>query len=85
VNFVQAGPALNLNTVDTRYVVNLGATASDNAYVRLTFDPSGINQPILDNVAIHANLALPEPGTALLGSLGLAGLALVGRRRSARD
>jgi hypothetical protein len=85
VNFAQAGPALNLNTVDTRYVVNLGATVSNNAYVRLTFDPSGVNQPILDNVAIHADLALPEPGTALLGSLGLAGLALVGRRRSARD
>lgn len=33
----------------------------------------------LDNVVVTA---VPEPGTALLGGLGLAGLALAGRRRA---
>ena len=85
VNFAPAGPALNLNAIDTPYLVNLGPTTSNNAYVRLTFNPSGINQPIIDNVGIHADVMVPEPSTALLGSLGLVGLALAGRRRVARD
>jgi hypothetical protein len=85
VTYAPAGPAVALNSIDTRYVVNLGAATSDNAYVRLTFNPSGANQPILDNVAIHADLAVPEPSTALLGSLGLVGLLFAGRRRVARD
>jgi hypothetical protein len=81
VTFLPFG-SVNLTTVDTPVNVVLGAAQSDQAYVRLTFDPSGANQPIIDNVAISATLALPEPSTALLGSLGLIGLAIAGRRRS---
>jgi hypothetical protein len=51
--------------------------------VRLTFNPAGINQPLIDNVALNASLAVPEPSTALLGSLGLVGLVIAGRKRNA--
>jgi hypothetical protein len=87
VNFVSFG-SVNLTTVDTAYNVNLGADETSKAYVRLSFNPSGANQPFLDNVAFNAaNLVgvVPEPSTALLGSLGVIGLAIAGRRRTQRD
>lgn len=87
VTFVSFG-SVNLTTVDTPFNVALGADETSKAYVRLSFDPSGANQPFLDNVAINAaNLVavVPEPSTALLGSLGLLGLAVAGRRRTPRD
>jgi hypothetical protein len=37
---------------------------------------------VIDNVAISAGNVVPEPGTALLLALGLAGLGASGRRRA---
>lgn len=82
VTFTPFGSA-NLTTVDTLFTLNLGAAATNNAYVRLSFDPVGINQPLIDNVALNATLAVPEPSTALFGSLGLIGLMIAGRKRKA--
>jgi hypothetical protein len=81
VTFTSFGSA-NLTTVDTLFTINLGTTATNNAYVRLSFDPVGINQPLIDNVAVNASLAVPEPSTALIGSLGLVGLVIAGRKRN---
>lgn len=78
--------SVNLTTVDSLFSVSLGAAATNTAYVRLTFNPVGSATPLIDNLAINATTALPEPSTALLGSLGLVGLAIAGRRRNpARD
>jgi hypothetical protein len=82
VNFTSFG-SQNLTTVDTLFTVNLGVAATNNAYVRLTFDPVGINQPLIDNVALNATLAVPEPSTAVFGALGLVGLLIAGRKRNA--
>jgi hypothetical protein len=79
---------LNLNTVDTAFDVVLGAAQTSKAYVRMTFDPTDPNNPLIDNVAINAAelVPVPEPSAALLGSVGLVGLAMAGRRwRLARD
>ena len=84
VSFTSFG-SVNLTTVDTPFLVALGADATSQAYVRLTFAPAGANQPLIDNVAINAfelTEVVPEPSAALLGTFGLAGLALAGRRRS---
>lgn len=69
-----------INDVDSAFSIALGATQSDNAYVRLTLS----SNVFLDNVEINADLgaAVPEPATALLGLSGVAGLAFLGRRRS---
>ena len=82
VSFTSFG-SVNLTTVDTLFTVNLGVAATNNAYVRLSFNPVGIDQPLIDNVALNATLAVPEPSTALLGSLGLVGLVIAGRKRNA--
>jgi hypothetical protein len=80
VTFTSFG-SVNLTTTDTPYTINLGTAATNNAYVRLSFDPSGANQPFLDNVALNATLQVPEPTTAALGTLGLIGLVIAGRKR----
>ncbi len=72
-----------LDTNDKPFSVNLGATTSHTAFVRLNFNPVGSDQPIIDNLAISGTLsAIPEPGTALLVISGLIGLQTFGRRRA---
>jgi len=73
--------SVNLTAVDTLFNVVLGAAQSDRAFVRLSFDPTAGQEPFIDNVAISANLTVPEPSTLALLSLGLVGLARIGRRR----
>jgi hypothetical protein len=80
LNYTSFG-SVNLSSVDAPFSVNLGAGASDLAFVRFNFSPAGVDRPFIDNVAINATTAIPEPGTALLCGLGLVGLALAGRRR----
>ena len=82
LNYTPFG-SVNLDTNDTPFTVTFGAITADTIYVRLGLG-GGTGQPIIDNVALSANLVggVPEPTAAVL--LG-AGLALVGalRRRSA--
>lgn len=78
VSFSNVGTAM-LTSVDTPFSFNLGGTDLNQVLVRLTADAG----TIIDNVALSATLAVPEPGTALLGLVGMAGLAYVGRRRRA--
>ena len=69
--------SLNLTTIDTPFMLNLGAGPSQLAFVRLNFGATGA---IIDNVTLSADLVpIPEPGSAALLLLGLAGLARVGR------
>jgi hypothetical protein len=76
-SYVNVG-SLNLTTIDTPFTLNLGAGPSDLAFVRLSFAETGA---IIDNVTLSANLVpIPEPATATLLLLGLAGLARAGRR-----
>ncbi len=75
-----------LTTVDSPFSQALGAAldGATNLFVRLGFNPTTGQLPIIDNVSIMADLVtVPEPGTALLGLAGLAGLAIFGRRRAA--
>jgi hypothetical protein len=81
VTFTSFGSA-NLTAVDTLFNINLGAAATNNAYVRLSF-AAGASRPLIDNLALNATLAVPEPSTALVGSLGLVGLLVAGRKRNA--
>jgi hypothetical protein len=53
-----------------------------NAYIRLAFAPVAGSLPVIDNLAISVGNIVPEPGTALLLALGLAGLGASGRRRA---
>jgi hypothetical protein len=73
--------SVQLTEVDTAYSVDLGTAPSETGYVRLGFDPVGIDQPIIDNVSIH----VPEPGGELLAVtawLTLQGLMTFRRRRA---
>jgi hypothetical protein len=72
-----------LTSVDTQFVVPLGAIldGEDEVFVRLNFDPTGLDQPVIDNLAISGEV-IPEPGTAMLMLLGLVGLHTMGRRRA---
>ena len=77
------GTDVNLSNVDTPFSVAFGPITADVLYVRLNLTSAGGN-PLIDNVALNANLiaGVPEPTAAVL--LG-AGLALVAglRRRGA--
>jgi hypothetical protein len=75
--------SVNLSAADTAFNVALGTGSTDTAYVRLTFGApgaGGLNQAIIDNLAINATL-VPEPGTTGLFLAGLLGLVRFGRRR----
>jgi len=72
---------LNLTAVDSLFNVNLGAGPSSMAFVRLNFGSPASGQAIIDNLTISAT-TIPEPGTAALLLLGLAGLAASGRRHA---
>ena len=72
-----------LTTVDTQYVVPLGALldGAEQVFVRLGLDAAS-GSPIIDNLALSAvTSVIPEPGTALLTLLGLTGIGVMGRRR----
>jgi hypothetical protein len=74
-----------LTGVDSPFTVDFSAVLGDlsaNAYIRLAFTPVAGSLPVIDNVAISAGNVVPEPGTALLLALGLAGLGASGRRRA---
>ncbi len=85
ISYTSAG-SVALSTLDTLYSVTLGAAASDLAFVKLSLaapGAGGAGQAFIDNVAVNATLsAIPEPGTALLCGLGMAGLGIAGRRRA---
>jgi hypothetical protein len=49
--------SVNLSTVDSLYVVPLSTESSDRAYVRFSFAPVGTDQPLIDNLAILAELS----------------------------
>jgi len=72
----------SLTTTDTLFTVDLGSTAATTVQIRMAFDPQGIDFPLIDNVAVSAANIVPEPGTGLLVTTGLLGLAAMGRRRS---
>jgi hypothetical protein len=61
-SFTSFGSA-NLTTVDAKFSVALGTASSDRGYVRLTFAPSGNDQPLIDNVAVTAQLSSPSTTT----------------------
>jgi len=78
--YVSLGNA-NLTAVDTLFTFNLGAAPANNVQVRLTLDSTNVVS-LIDNVAISAGNIVPEPGTGLLVTTGLMGLAAMGRRRN---
>ena len=49
----------NLTTADSLFSFNLGTASTNLAFVRLTFNPSGADQPLIDNLAITAVLSAP--------------------------
>jgi hypothetical protein len=71
---------LNINDIDTKYTVNLPGIGLEQIFVALDFGSE--NNTLFDNVALSADLAAgPEPATALLALVGMAGLLTAGRRR----
>ena len=68
-----------LNAIDSTFELDVLGNAATRAFFRLTFDG---NDAFIDNVAIEANVSVPEPGSLALVGTGLAGLALMGRRRA---
>jgi hypothetical protein len=76
-----------LTAVDSAFSVDFSAVLGDltaDAYIRLAFAPVAGSLPVIDNLAISAGSTspVPEPGTALLLALGLAGLGASARRRA---
>ena len=76
-----------IDTTDELITRAVAGQISDNIYWRLTFDRSGTGATgaaQFDNVTISAGTVtiVPEPGTAALLVLGLAGLGVAGRRRA---
>jgi hypothetical protein len=74
----------NLTTTAAAITRSVLLNPGDNAFFRLGFTSTGANPiPRIDNVTISGDVALvPEPGTASLLLLGLAGLGVAGRRRA---
>jgi hypothetical protein len=73
---------LALTTVDTQFIVPLGAAlnGANAVFVRLGLDAVS-GSPIIDNLSLSAvTSAIPEPGTAFLMLVGLVGLHAMGRR-----
>jgi hypothetical protein len=71
--------SVTLDTGDAQYVVDLGPATSTTAFVRFNFNPVGIDQPIIDNVAI----SVPEPAALAQGAAVVAGLLWCAGRRAA--
>jgi hypothetical protein len=74
----------NLATSAAAFTRSVLGNVGDNAYFRLGFTSTGANPiPRIDNVTISADVSqVPEPGTASMLLLGLAGLSVAGRRRA---
>ncbi len=70
--------SVELTTTDTLFTVDLDAAISETGYVRLSFSPSGLDQPFIDNVAIH----VPEASVTAQAVAAMLGLfACFGWRR----
>jgi hypothetical protein len=75
-SYASAGSVM-LDDSDARYSVNLGTAASETAFVRFSFNPEGVAQPIIDNVAV----SVPEPGILVQSLAALSGLLVSVRLR----
>jgi len=73
----------NLTTSAAAFTRAVIGNPGDNIFFRLGFTSTGANPiPRIDNVTISGDVSqVPEPGTASLLLLGLAGLGVAGRRR----
>ena len=72
---------LSFDTNDKPFEVLFPSITADTIFVRLDL-PVADGQPIIDNVSINAT-AVPEPASLVLLGLGLAGVAIMRRHRSA--
>jgi len=76
--------AATLTTTQTAFTRTVAGMSDDSGFFRLGFVSTGTATatPRIDNVTISGDVSIiPEPGTAALLGLGLAGLGVVGRRR----
>ncbi len=77
-----AGGIATLNTTFGQFILSSVAGGSSTGFFRASFLNNTGNPAGFDNVAIKADVAVPEPGTIVLGLAALAGLARFGRRRA---